>query len=329
MQTYVWGRVAKMADNVREVLRLEHFNLPRPVDIKFQDFLDPNMVLNLFNWVRWRWAFVALVALAVAGFVFFGFKSGGTVYYEGEGYSAGSVFSPNEYENVNWYGGRSDAEELNELVAAARAKNIPGMVVCVGVAVGSVYLALVACLGLMRYVAVAGPLVEDMQWRAYFLVSYKEETGRQIPVEELEYNLGIPMSLITYAIEVVLRPGAARALAAQGAPETQLHAIQAYAHQGEARVWLTANDLWLRPDGTATRIFGGKGTEPVAGATHAATTRARSSARPSAQLPRPAQAARNPQPMQRTTSGFCPNCGKPVAAGARFCPSCGNRLSNG
>lgn len=61
----------------------------------------------------------AIAGLAWLVVLIFGFKQNGDVYYYGEWYDAGSIFSPSTY-----YSYAGSAQELNELVSQARQDSL-------------------------------------------------------------------------------------------------------------------------------------------------------------------------------------------------------------
>lgn len=73
-----------------------------------------------------------ILAICTAAFLFFGFKGNGEVYYYGNNYEVGSVFSPESYTS---YGLFTDAEdELNDLVAQKRNTSFMWVIVSLAVA---------------------------------------------------------------------------------------------------------------------------------------------------------------------------------------------------
>ena len=79
---------------------------------------------------------LAIITIAIIGFLFYGFRDNGSVLYYGQSYTAGSVFNPDSYRSSGLFksaGGlfKSAGKEINKLVSKKREGSLTGVMVSV------------------------------------------------------------------------------------------------------------------------------------------------------------------------------------------------------
>ena len=72
---------------------------------------------------------LAIITIAIIGFLFYGFRDNGSVLYYGQSYTAGSVFNPDSYISAGLF--KSAGKEINKLVSKKRGSSLTGVIVSV------------------------------------------------------------------------------------------------------------------------------------------------------------------------------------------------------
>ena len=72
---------------------------------------------------------LAIITIAIIGFLFYWFRDNGSVLYYGQSYTAGSVFNPDSYISAGLF--KSAGKEINELVSKKREGSLTGVMVSV------------------------------------------------------------------------------------------------------------------------------------------------------------------------------------------------------
>ena len=70
---------------------------------------------------------LAIITIAIIGFLFYGFRDNGSVLYYGQSYTAGSVFNPDSYLSAGLF--KSAGKEINKLVSKKRGSSLTGVMV--------------------------------------------------------------------------------------------------------------------------------------------------------------------------------------------------------
>ena len=70
---------------------------------------------------------LAIITIAIIGFLFYGFRDNGSVLYYGHSYTAGSVFNPDSYLSAGLF--KSAGKEINKLVSKKRGSSLTGVMV--------------------------------------------------------------------------------------------------------------------------------------------------------------------------------------------------------
>lgn len=229
------------------------YDLPDLGDITLSNWSWETVLFPLLA-VRLRgvlWVFVAVSVLMTG---YFGFKDAGsyTSSYDGTSYEAGSIFKPESYyfdsndadlTGTGIFGptqsqGEAAEDEVNRGVGQLRAKNMPGMLLGLGLLGCTAIVAFAGAWGMMRMQASIKPLMNDMAYRKVFIEEY--EVGHLAYVgTPLDGLMEAPIGLFSYVIERCLQRGSMAALHERGIPARLVQAVRDQArYSTAARVYL-------------------------------------------------------------------------------------------